>query len=155
MDTKELIKTANRNLFRNKLRTLLTILAIFVGSFTLTMTNAVGDGVKDYIEKQVKNYEGSAVLFIRKKRETKDEEASNSPAEYKDEAQDTSIEIPKGETLTLAQIDALSKTFAEVESFTPNYYQDTEYITLDGNKKYRVHVNALAKGMTQRSESVV
>jgi putative ABC transport system permease protein len=152
MDTKELIKTANRNLLRNKLRTLLTILAIFVGSFTLTMTNAVGDGVKDYIEKQVKNYEGTAVLFISKKREVKDEEASNSPAEYKEEVQDTSIEIPKGETLTLAQIDALSKTFPDVESFTPNYYQNTEYVTLDGNKKYRVRLNALAKGMTQKIE---
>jgi putative ABC transport system permease protein len=55
--------------------------------------------------------------------------------------------------LTLAQIDALSKTFPEVESFTPNYYQDTEYITLDGNKKYRVRLNALAKGMTQKIET--
>jgi putative ABC transport system permease protein len=152
MDTKELIKTANRNLLRNKLRTLLTILAIFVGSFTLTMTNAVGDGVKDYIEKQVKNYEGSAVLFINKKRETKDEEALNSPAEYKEETTDTSIEIPKGETMTFAQIDALFKTFPDVESFTPSYYQNTEYITLDGNKKYRVRLNALAKGMTQKIE---
>ena len=49
MKTWDLIRTANRNLFRNKLRTCLTVLAIFVGSFTLTMTNGVGDGMRDYV----------------------------------------------------------------------------------------------------------
>ena len=47
MKTWDLIRAANRNLFRNKLRTFLTVIAIFVGSFTLTMTNGLGDGMRD------------------------------------------------------------------------------------------------------------
>ncbi|WP_158254130.1 hypothetical protein [Cryobacterium sp. Y50] len=42
MRTKDLIATAISNTFRSKLRTTLTVLAIFVGAFTLTLTNAVG-----------------------------------------------------------------------------------------------------------------
>ena len=63
----DLIKTANRNLFRNKLRTFLTVVAIFVGAFTLTMTNGVGDGMRDYVESQVKNIEGDRAIIVRRK----------------------------------------------------------------------------------------
>jgi putative ABC transport system permease protein len=48
----EIIKTANSNLFRSKVRTFLTIMAVFVGSLTLTLTTAVGAGVNDYVDKQ-------------------------------------------------------------------------------------------------------
>jgi len=65
MKTWDLIKTANRNLFRNKLRTILTVLAIFVGSYTLTMTNGIGDGMRDYVESQNKNNEGDRVANVR------------------------------------------------------------------------------------------
>ena len=61
----DLIKIANRNLFRAKLRTFLTVMAIFIGSFTLTLTNGLGGGLRDYINNQVKNIEGSNVLFVR------------------------------------------------------------------------------------------
>jgi putative ABC transport system permease protein len=67
MNTFEIIKTANKNLWRHKLRTFLTVSAIFVGAFTLTMTNGLGDGLRDYIENQVKNFEGNNVLFAHKK----------------------------------------------------------------------------------------
>ena len=69
MTTWNLIKTANRNLFRNKLRTFLTVVAIFIGAFTLTMTNGIGDGMRDYVESQVKNVEGDRVVIVRKKTE--------------------------------------------------------------------------------------
>ena len=63
----DLLKIANRNLFRNKLRTFLTVAAIFIGSFTLTMTNGLGDGMRSYVESQVKNIESDTVLFVRRK----------------------------------------------------------------------------------------
>jgi putative ABC transport system permease protein len=152
MNFKELLRQANRNLLRNKIRTLLTILAIFVGAFTLTITNAVGDGMKDYIERQVKNYEGSGVLFIRKKMDFSNEAASSAPPEYKEESDEPSPELSKDQNLSLAQIEALSKEFPEVEAITPSYYQQAEYITLDGSKKYMVALNALAQGMSQKLE---
>ncbi|HEX2247862.1 MAG TPA: ABC transporter permease, partial [Arthrobacter sp.] len=49
MKTTDLISSAVANTFRAKTRTLLTILAIFVGAFTLTLTNGLGTGINAYI----------------------------------------------------------------------------------------------------------
>lgn len=60
----DLVLTANHNLFRNKTRTLLTILAIFVGSFTIILSNAINSGVNDYIDKQVDSIGGDGFIEV-------------------------------------------------------------------------------------------
>jgi putative ABC transport system permease protein len=153
MKLTDLIITANRNLFRNKLRTLLTVMAIFVGAFTLTLTNGLGDGLKDYIETQVKNYEGANVVFIHKKIKEAESRPKNEPAEYKEKNEEEDSFDPNTLAVTTEQIDALAKDFPEVTQISPNYSIRTEYIALDDGKKYRVQVNAIAKGITQKLEA--
>ncbi|GAA1113254.1 ABC transporter permease [Arthrobacter flavus] len=63
MKATDLIGSAVRNTFRSKLRTTLTVLALFIGAFTLTLTTAVGAGVTDYVTKQVASL-GSDDVFI-------------------------------------------------------------------------------------------
>lgn len=63
----DLIITANHNLFRNKTRTFLTILAIFIGSFTIILSNAINTGVNDFIDKQVENVGGDGYIEIMPK----------------------------------------------------------------------------------------
>ena len=58
------IITANHNLFRNKTRTFLTILAVFIGSFTIILSNAVNSGVNDFIDKQVSSVGGDDFIMI-------------------------------------------------------------------------------------------
>ena len=41
----DIVRGANSNLLRNKGRSFLTILAIFIGSFTIIMTTGVNNGV--------------------------------------------------------------------------------------------------------------
>ncbi|HRP46820.1 MAG TPA: ABC transporter permease, partial [Trueperaceae bacterium] len=60
----EIITTAIGNAFRSKLRTILTILAIFVGAFTLTLTNGVGTGVTRYIDAQVSSLGENDVMLV-------------------------------------------------------------------------------------------
>jgi putative ABC transport system permease protein len=48
----DIVLTANRNLMRSKLRTLFTILAIFVGGFTLTLTTALNTGANEYLQRR-------------------------------------------------------------------------------------------------------
>ena len=48
----DVLRTANHNLFRNKVRTFLTILAIFVGSFTIILNVAINAGVNAFIDEQ-------------------------------------------------------------------------------------------------------
>jgi putative ABC transport system permease protein len=52
MKLSDLLASANRNLAQNRVRTILTVLAIFIGAFTLTLTLAVGEGFKEYIQQQ-------------------------------------------------------------------------------------------------------
>ena len=66
MKTVDLVRTAMANTFRSRLRTTLTVLALFVGSFTLTITTALGAGVSDYVTKQVASLGATDVFLISK-----------------------------------------------------------------------------------------
>lgn len=66
MKTTDLIRTAASNTVRSKLRTTLTVLALFVGAFTLTLTTALGAGISDYVTKQVASLGAGDVFLISK-----------------------------------------------------------------------------------------
>lgn len=153
----DLIKIANRNLFRSKLRTFLTVMAIFVGTLTLVMTNALGDGLKDYIEKQVKNIESNDVVFVRKQfpEEKEDKPKSDAPLEYKDAQADASGNMidPNSMNVSLAQMESLAKEIPEIKRVTPGFRMDAEYITLDGAKKYQADLGMLSSGVRQKTEA--
>lgn len=157
MNLRDILKTSNRNLLRNKLRTFLTIMAIFVGSFTLVLTNGIGDGLRNYVETQVKNLEGSNILFVRKKIEEPADASPNKPREYKEEkkpevSSEEQIDL-NSFTMSLSQIESLAKSLPEVKSFTARYPIEGEYITLDGDKKYYLPLGMLSEGITQKTEA--
>lgn len=60
----DVIYDANANLLRNKLRSFLTILAIFIGSFSIISTSAIQAGVNDFIDSQVDSYGGEGYLAV-------------------------------------------------------------------------------------------
>ena len=157
MKVSELIRIANRNLFRSKLRTFLTVMAIFVGSFTLTLTNGLGDGLRDYIENQVKNIEGNNILFVRKKFPVEDAEDKkpDAPREYKESTQDAAGNVidPNSFNVSLVQMESIAKEMPEIKSLTPRFFIEGEYITLDGGKKYRVGLGMLSEGIVQKTEA--
>ncbi|MES2093173.1 MAG: ABC transporter permease [Actinomycetota bacterium] len=66
MKTIDLIRTATANTLRSKLRTTLTVLALFIGAFTLTLTTALGAGVSDYVTTQVASLGAGDVLLVSK-----------------------------------------------------------------------------------------
>ena len=53
MRAADLVGSAISNTFRAKTRTILTILAIFVGAFTLALTGGLGTGINRYIDDTV------------------------------------------------------------------------------------------------------
>ncbi|MEQ1764786.1 MAG: FtsX-like permease family protein [Pyrinomonadaceae bacterium] len=155
MKTWDLINTANRNLFRNKLRTILTVLAIFVGSFTLTMTNGVGDGMRDYVESQVKNIEGDRGIIVRKKIERPEGAGRGSPQEYKEASNDESEANidPNSVLITEPEIQAAVRGLDGVVNVTPRYNFRAEYISIDGGKKYKADVAFLSDGITAKTDA--
>lgn len=154
MKTWDLIKTANRNLFRNKLRTTLTVLAIFVGSFTLTMTNGVGDGMRDYVESQIKNIEGDRVAMVTKKIERPDGPSSGAAVEYKETEESDDIDIdPETVLLTQVQIESVVKDIPGIIRATPRYSVRGEHISVEGGKKYKVELGMLSDGLVAKTEA--
>lgn len=152
----DLVKIANRNLLRNKLRTFLTVMAIFVGSFTLVMTNGLGDGMRDYVENQVKNIEGNNIIFVSKKIQMPDEgKKIGEPAEYKETQQDSTGNVvdPNSYSVDLNQMESLKRDLPDVKTITPRYDFDGEYITLDGIKKYQLSLGMLSEGVKQKVEA--
>ncbi len=152
----DLVKIANRNLLRSKVRTLLTILAIFVGSFTLIMTNGLGDGLRDYVEKQVKDLEGDKILFARKKLPAVDSAAKpGEPMEYKEDRNaggGDQFDLNSA-SFTKEQIIETLKDIPEIKTITPRYSVNAEYITLSGGKKYEVELGTLSEGIEQKTEA--
>jgi len=152
-----LARTANKNLLRAKLRTFLTVMAIFVAAFTLSLTNGIGDGLRDYVERQVKTIEGSRILFVRKKlpQELEEKAKSNAPTEYKDATEDDELNgiDPNSLMVSLDQLGKLEKKLEGVKSITPAYNMRGEYITIPGKKKYRVSLGMLSDGIVQKLEA--
>jgi putative ABC transport system permease protein len=67
MKFSDILKSASSNLLRNKGRTILTIVAIFIGAFTISLTTGVNIGVNDYIDKQVGSVGGENQIIIQPK----------------------------------------------------------------------------------------
>lgn len=63
----DIIKQANHNLWRNRSRTILTTLAIAVGSLTIMLTVGINAGVNGYIDKQVKSTGGNDIVEVMPK----------------------------------------------------------------------------------------
>lgn len=61
MKIKDIITTSNNNLFRNKTRTLLTTLAVVIGSVTLLVAESVGNGFEQYVANNLET--GSSQIF--------------------------------------------------------------------------------------------
>lgn len=63
----DIIKQANHNLWRNRSRTILTTLAITVGSLTIMLTVGINVGVNGYIDKQVESTGGNDIIEVMPK----------------------------------------------------------------------------------------
>lgn len=83
MKFSDILASASHNLWRNKSRTILTIIAIFIGAFTISLTTAVNTGVNDYIDKQVGIFgTNKSILEISKAQNMEMMGSSDSPTEY-------------------------------------------------------------------------
>lgn len=146
MKVLDVLKTANANLARSKLRTFLTIIAIFIGSLTLTLTNGIGAGVSSYIDKQLGNVGADDVLIVQQQQDTGS--ANDGPAEYNpDQAASSSIGDFSFKVLTEKDLNKIESTKG-IESIEPQISATPEYITTSESKKYAVSLSLFIEGLT-------
>ena len=142
MKTTDLIKSAISNTFRAKTRTTLTVLAIFIGAFTLTITNALGAGVTDYVGKQVASIGSSDVLVLSKANASS---GKSGPTEYDPEKSTSSAGgSPLGGSqaaLSQRNLDDAA-TVTGVTKIVPIHSIAVDYIQFENSKKYEVSISA-------------
>lgn len=141
----ELIHTANHNLLRNKARTLLTILAIFVGSFTICLNAAIHTGVNRFIDDQTASLGGEDYIAILP------EGSVNMMSSLMVANRDEPVEYNPDQTLsafTPEELDKL-KHLDGIDGDTIYVSKQTsvEYITSQQtDKKYLIAVGAMPPG---------
>lgn len=78
----DLLRTASSSLFRSKARTILTIIAVFIGAMTITLTNGIGTGIKSYLNQQLGNLGATNILYITPKAPASSGGISSGPTRY-------------------------------------------------------------------------
>lgn len=137
----DMVRLANASLWRNKSRTLLTVLAIFVSAFTIIMTTGINMGVNDYIDRQVASVGAKGYLQVMQKatadRTTSLMGGSNDVQEYTDSTTSHSA------TMTQVDIDKIRKVKG-IKSAKNYKTASSDYVSLGGNnKKYKFNVMIL------------
>ncbi len=139
MRVPDIIRRSGRNLKNAKLRTFLTSMAIAVGAFTLTITLAASNGLRDYTGELVANNFDPAELLVGRDPEVANTGApSDKPQEY--DPSITNLQQGPGSSfqvkrVTQADIEEL-KAKPYVESVRENFQIAISYITRTGQKQY-------------------
>ena len=128
----DMIGTSASNLWRNKGRTFLTIIAVCIGSFTITLTSAVNMGVNDYIQRQLSVFGEDSILYFNPKQEA----TTFGPKEYKDGSKQVNPRFSQA-TLNLKDVEKINKIpnvkkAALYDFITPDYvqYKDGKKLTI-------------------------
>jgi putative ABC transport system permease protein len=153
MRTLDIVGTAIGNAFRSVTRTVLTILAIFIGAFTLTITNGLGTGINQYIDDTVATFGAADVMTVRLQ---SDESATDDgPTEYDPDAMTGQIGPAAGgpvgggalSVLTQDDLDVIAGTegIERVEAVRP---LSVAYIQNGEGTPYRIGANTIVPGQS-------
>ena len=131
---------ANRNLWRNKLRSILTIIAIMVGSFSIIVSLAIQTGAKTFIDDEFNAIGGDNVITILPNEITdlSSMGMTNEIVEYEEGKGDIlSAGITKDQINKIKQIQGI-----KTDSVKPFTTLSVDYITSqNSDKKYRINVS--------------
>lgn len=148
MFLRDIIRRSSRSLRSAKMRTILTSLAIAVGGFTLTLTLAAGNGIRDYTDRLVATNFDPAELIVGRDKEVSNSGTPNAePKEYDESISSLTIG-GNGNSLQIKQVtdndvEQLQK-LPYVEQVRKNYQLSLRYITREDQKQYTLSAEAYA-----------
>jgi putative ABC transport system permease protein len=147
MSALDLIRAAVSNTMRSKTRTLLTVLAIFIGAFTLTLTSGVGTGINRYIDTTVASIGANDVMTVAKT----PEDTTTGPAKY--EPNTTNVDSVTGrpgstvQAITSADLDEI-RAVSGVTDVEPVLSVRPDYVEFDGGTQYQASIGGFVAGMS-------
>jgi len=136
----DLVLRSGRTLKSAKVRTFLTAMAIGVGGFTLALTLAAGNGVRDYTSKLISSNFDPAELIVGRDPEISNAGGPSSTPKEFDETVGT-IEGSGGQNniqvkrVTRGDIDEI-KSLPAIEQVRESFQINVRYITRDGQKRF-------------------
>lgn len=145
----DLLASAISNTFRSKTRTILTILAIFVGAFTLTITNGLGTGINRYIDDTVSSVGAADVMTVTKPAEGGTPGLTSGPVEYDPDAV-SSGQGPAGGTVIALTPDDVTELegIDGVLRVHPNKSVGADYLQYDDGTRYVIDMGTRIPGQT-------
>ena len=145
----DIFKTASSNIWQSKLRTFLTIVAIFIGAFTLTLTTGIGAGISQYIDGQVSGIGAKNILIITAKSQSTATGNSTDPQKY--DASKVTISQQRGPdsgtVVVLGTADiAKLKGIAGITDVRPLRSVTPSYVVGTSGEKYVLSVSEYIDG---------
>lgn len=128
----DILSSATSNMLRSKTRTLLTIIAIFIGALTITLTIGISSGVSSYIDKQVGNVGAKDVLIVQKK---VDRNQSSGPQKY--DPNENSTNAHAASMLADKDLDKIKSQKGLID-IKPIVFVTTDYISGENGDKYKI-----------------
>lgn len=142
MNLRDILRTASANMLRSKLRTFLTIIAIFIGALTLSLTNGIGAGVSEYIDEQLGNIGADDALIIQQKQDQR----GGGPQVYDPEATTAAVGGGGFAIKVLSEKDLkIIRSQQGILSAEPMLSAIPEYLTA-GKEKYKVALSPFIDG---------
>ena len=125
----DILKSASSNLWRNKGRTFLTVIAIFIGAFTIALTTGVYNGVNNYMDRQINGLGGADQLMVSHK--SQKALSGNDPQEY-DPDKAFGMDSDYLTTKDMEKIRAMDG----IDNVEPYHHLATDYVQRNNGKKY-------------------
>ncbi|MDQ5972227.1 MAG: transporter permease [Patescibacteria group bacterium] len=148
MKYRDIIRTANSNLRKSKLRTFLTIGAVFMGALTLMLTTGVGQGLKTYVDEQVSAVGAKDALIISVKTEGGGPVSNDNPKDYDPSKKQASADFTNPPMLSAEDVAKIEKTEG-IKSVQLFYPVAAEYITRQGQGKFLITATQAVDGLNQ------
>lgn len=138
MKFNDLLKNSAKNLLRNKGRTILTIIAIFIGAFTIYLTMGINTGINNYLDQQITAVGDNSLLAVYKMDGSNNMMPTSNIQEY-----DPNKSSAEANVITPADMEVI-ESIEHIDTVKPISFLVADYIQGSSNTKYQL--NAMASG---------
>jgi putative ABC transport system permease protein len=135
MRIRDYISTAQTNLSRTKLRTFLTVLAFFIGTFTLAMTTAFSQGLRAYLDAELNAYGQPNLITVSMSGDAVQKSTSGVPY-YQQNREQTSKGDRKAYTLNHHDLEQIQSISGVIAAYPQYNNVSVDYISYGSAPKY-------------------
>ncbi|MDO5618173.1 ABC transporter permease [Kocuria sp.] len=136
MKSTDVVTTALGNTMRSKARTILTVIAIFIGAFTLTLTSGLGVGINNYIDRLLQGFGSVDQIYVQKSSQQTSQQSDSGPQSYDPEQAQGAREGSFGmQMLNESDIETI-RGIDGVDSVEPVVAVSPTYLEAENGDKY-------------------